>query len=173
MNKKLVMVASCVVALIAGTVFTAGRRASGTKAQVGVPEATSQSVMPEHAAYEFLFRRADRFRQSAAKAGQPLALDSGLQREARLNNDQVRVLGEIAADCLQEVTELDQRARVIINQFRSRFPDRVVPQDAQLAPPPELEALQRQRDCNGLSASGSSTASAASCRNVMESAGKG
>ena len=146
MNKKQVMVAACVVALIAGALFTTGRNASGTKARVDKQEATPQDALPEHVAYEFLFRRADRFRQSAIKAGQPLALDSGLQREAGLSEAQVRMLGETATDCLQEVAELDQRARVVINQFRSRFPDRVVPRDAQLTTPPELDALQRQRD---------------------------
>lgn len=146
MNKKQVMVASCVVALIAGTLFITGRPASVTGAQVDKPEAAPQNALPEHVAYEFLFRRVVRFKQSAVKAGQPLLTDSMLEREAGLNGNQIRALDEIATDSLQEVAELDQRARVIINQFRSRFPDRVVPRDAQLTPPPELEALQRQRD---------------------------
>ena len=152
MNKKQIIGSSCVIALIAGALFSIGQSASGTKEQVNKQQdaAALQNALPEHVAYEFLFRRADLFRQSAARAGKPLALDSSLQLEARLSDDQVLVLGEIATTCLQEVAELDQKAQVIITQFRSRFPGRVVPRDADLSPPAELEAMQQQRDATFL-----------------------
>jgi hypothetical protein len=147
MNRKQIIVTFCVTALIAGALFTLGRPASGTKAQVNKQqEVPMQYALPEHVAYEFLFRRADLFRQSAIRAGKPLTLDSSLQREAGLSDDQIRVLGDIAATCLGEVAELDQKAQVIITQLRSRFPGRVVPRGEPLSPPAELEAMQQQRD---------------------------
>lgn len=146
MNKKQIMMISCVAALIAGALFTISHHASGTKAQVNEQQMAPQNALPEHVAYEFLFRRAARFKQSAVKAGQPLMLDSMLQREAGLSSNQIRVLDEIATASVQEVAALDQRARVIINQFRSRFPGRIVPPGEPLSPPAELEALQQQRD---------------------------
>jgi len=146
MNKKQVIATSCVAALIVGALFTISRPASGTRAQVNKQQATPQNALPEHGAYEFLFRRAVRFKQSTIKAGQPLALDSMLQREAGLSDNQIRVLDEIATTCVQEIAALDQRARVIVNQLRSRFPGRVVPRGEPLLPPAELEALQQQRD---------------------------
>lgn len=132
--------------LSVGFLFTISRPASGMKEQVNKQQAAPQNALPEHVAYEFLFRRADHFRQSAINAGKPLALDTSLQQEASLSDDQARALGDIATTCLAEVSELDQKARVIINQFRSRFPGRVVPRDEPLSPPAELEAMQQQRD---------------------------
>jgi len=148
MNKKQIIGSSCVVVLIAGALFTIGQSASGTKALVNrqADAAPLQNALPDHVAYEFLFRRADLFRQSAIRAGKPLALDSSLQREARLSDDQIRVLGDIATICLGEVAELDQKAQVIIAQFRSRFPGGVIPRGEPLSPPAELEALQQKRD---------------------------
>jgi hypothetical protein len=148
MNTKQIIVSSCVIALIAGALFTISQSASRTKAEVNKQQepAPLQDALPEHQAYEFLFRRADLFRQSAIRAGNPLALDSSLQLQAGLSDDQIRVLGDIATTCLQEVAELDQKAQVIITQFTSRFQGRVVPRDADLSPPAELQTMQQQRD---------------------------
>ena len=152
MNKRQIIGSSCVIALIAGALFTNSRSTSGTKAQANKQwePASLQNAVPEHVAYEFLFRRVDLFRQSAIRAGKPLALDSSLQLDARLSDDQVRTLGEIATACLEEIYALDQKARVIIDQFRSRFPGGVVPRDADLSPPAELQAMQQQRDATFL-----------------------
>ena len=145
MNKKQAIATSCIALLIAAASFI-NVRVSGTTADDHKHSASSPNTPAEHVAYEFLFRRVILFRQRASAAGQPLAPDFTLKREAGLSDDQVRMLADIAATCLEEVDALDQRARVVINEFRSRFPGRVVPRNADISPPRELTVMQQQRD---------------------------
>jgi hypothetical protein len=125
MNRKHITITSCVVTLVAGALYAGNRPTSGKKARSERLQAATQDALPEHVAYEFLFRRAAHFKQRAAQAGRPSAPDVTLQRETGLSEGRVRALGEIAASCLGEVAALDQRAQAVVNQFRSRLPDRV------------------------------------------------
>ncbi len=145
MRKKQIIVASSVIVLVAGALSTSSRTAAPTQPKFNAPPALEENGLPEHVAYEFLFRRAAHFKGRAAKAGRATALDVSLQEEMNLSEAQVRTLGDIAALYVEQASELDEQAREVIDKFRSRFPDRVVPPDETLAPPPELEALQQQR----------------------------
>lgn len=70
-----------------------------------------------------------------------------LQNQGRLPDNQIRALDEIAASCLQEVDELDARARSIIEAARARYPGGVIPRGQHLPPvPPELPVMQQQRN---------------------------
>ena len=108
MNKKQAIATSCIALLIALAVFINGR-VSGTTAEGHKHSASSPNAPAEHVAYEFLFRRVILFKQTVSAAGQPLVPDFTLKGEARLSDDQVRMLGDIAATCLEEVDALDQK----------------------------------------------------------------
>jgi hypothetical protein len=65
---------------------------------------------------------------------------------AGLSEPQARDLDRIAHQTNQRIKQLDNRARQIINQIRSRVPGgRLQPGQAPPMPPPELEQLSEQR----------------------------
>lgn len=151
MNKKRASLFICALGLAAAAAFQGGVSTSNTlgqRAQVAHPPAVSQTEMPEHKAYEFLFRRVAFFRKKTAEVGKPAALDKRLQREMHLDDAQMRALDQIAATCLQEVEAQDAEARIVINAFKERyFIGKVVPRGQPLPPPPpELEAMQQRRN---------------------------
>jgi hypothetical protein len=134
--------------VLAGVALTLSRDAATEHPQVGSRGRPAPPAgVPEHVAYEFLFRRSVFFRERAASAGKPQAVDPTPGREAGLRDEHARALDKIAAACLEEVKAQDERARVVINSYRARYPGRVVPPGQSLPPPPpELEAMQRERD---------------------------
>lgn len=144
MRKKQVTIVLCLLLVLAGVIVVSSYPAGG-QAQIADSSQTQAGAIPEHVAYEFLFRRATLFRQRAVQAGRPVAIDSALQQSTGLSEEQVRTLDDIAAACLQEVAEQDRRARDVIDQFRARYPGRIVPQGDPLSPPAELEAMERER----------------------------
>jgi len=112
-----------------------------------VPAARQDGSIPEHVAYDFLFRRTARFRKKAVEAGRPEVPDAAFHREARLNTAQARALEEVAAAVSRQVEAQDARARVVIERFRARYPGGVVPRGKKLPPPPpELRAMQEERN---------------------------
>lgn len=146
MHKKHLVAAVCVTLFLV-LALTLSRQAATERAQVSGRRPATPGGLPEHVAYEFLFRRSVFFRGRAASAGKPQSLDPTLGREAGLRDEHIGVLDEIAAACLQEVKAQDEKARVLINSYRARYPARTLPQGQSLPPPPpELEAMQRERD---------------------------
>ena len=152
MNKKRAALAACALGLTVVGAFRISVTTPGTLAQrtqvAHPPEVSQSGGVPEHKAYEFLFRRVAFFRRKTAEAGKPLARDVGLQRETHLSDAQMRALDEIAASCLREVEAVDEEAHAVINAFREQhFPGGKLPEGQQLPPPPpELEALQQRRN---------------------------
>lgn len=146
MNKKRVIFLFCVAALIAST-FALGKQAQTIHPSAHQVTQQSDSPVPEHVSYEFLFRRAAFFKKKVAEAGKPQTRDKMFQQEANISAAQANALDEIAAGCLREVDEQDARARVIIEAFRARYPDGIVPRGEKLPPPPpELKGMQVERD---------------------------
>jgi hypothetical protein len=148
-NKRL-LIAVCVLVLALST-FTFTRRAQtnlSPQPRRAVPgQGVKERVVPDHVAYEFLFRSNAHFRRMAAEAGKPQALNQAFLKDAGLDEPKARVLDEIAATTLQEVDRQDERARAIIEAFRARYPGGVVPRGEPLPPPPpELKAMQAKRN---------------------------
>lgn len=75
------------------------------------------------------------------------SLRTYVQLRARLNSEEARLLDEIASTCVQQVSQQDHEALAVIEKFRAQFPDGRVPKGIKLPPPPpELKAMQQQRD---------------------------
>jgi len=75
------------------------------------------------------------------------AVRSYYKDRAGLNDEQSRILDEIAADCEREVAQIDAKAKKIIDALKARYPDGKVPAGEQLPPPPPvLKKMQEQRD---------------------------
>ncbi len=148
MKRKLTLITLCILAIASCVlVFT---RQSPTSAKV-----TNQIVVarpnsprpPEHVAYLFLFRSTAQFRKRAVEAGRPKAINPMLQKEAALNAVQTRKLDEITDDTLWEVEQQDAKARVVIQKFRAKYPNGIVPRGQKLPePPPELQTMQEERN---------------------------
>jgi hypothetical protein len=70
-----------------------------------------------------------------------------MQKEASLSVAESMALEAIASACQREVNRQDERARIIIQAFRSKFPEGKVPEGTTLPPPPpELIAMQEERN---------------------------
>lgn len=144
MNRKHLVVALCLISLIAVALTTIGQTQQG--------ESLLQSrAIPEHVLYRQMFRHIHVLNQRAAGGGRHArernSLRSLYQRQLGLRDEQSRVLSEIAEQCEREVAQLDERAGQIISEFRARFPGGLIPQGETLPPPPaELQAMQRERE---------------------------
>lgn len=70
-----------------------------------------------------------------------------VQTQANLTDDQARKLGEIAAACVEQISQQDARALEVIQKSQSQFPGGRIPKGSHVPPPsPELKVLQQERD---------------------------
>ena len=154
MNKKRIIFTLCVVALLVSA-FAASRNASSTPARPTSPLQPETShaahTVPEHVVYAFWFGKVNalnqrtRELQAQGRIGRTSYLP--VQHEAGLTQAQARALSEIAAACMQEVTQKDERARIIIEAFRAQFPERRIPAGVTPPPPPpELRTMWEERN---------------------------
>lgn len=148
MRRKLIPTALVVVALLFFAVIASRQFGSSAKATYQASAPGRQHPRPPvHISYLFLFQHTASFRKLATQSGKPKAINPMLRREANLNDKQSQAVDEIAAATLQEVEQQDARARAVIEAFRAQFPGGVTPKDKRLpAPPPELRAMQEERD---------------------------
>jgi outer membrane protein TolC len=108
------------------------------------------STIPEHVSYKFLFDRVTYLTKRANEAEQKgksgASLRSIIKREAALSDEHATVLEQTAADCEQELAQLDAKAKVIIDSYKAQYIGGRVPPGEKLQPPPqELIALQEER----------------------------
>jgi Carboxypeptidase regulatory-like domain len=69
-----------------------------------------------------------------------------LQREATLTDQGSHTLDTIATECQEELRQLDERAKRIIDDFRAKFPVGKLSRGSKLQPPPpELIAMSAER----------------------------
>ena len=149
-NKRRVIIAAA-LGLMALGAFGLGRnfRAPVTRARAQAANAARVKAppvqpMPEHAPYEFLFRRIQLFTDKKMPEPQLTAL---LQKELGIDAGRVEKLKQIALGCLGEVRQQDARAEVVIEQVRARYPDKKIRKGQPLpGESPELVAMQRERD---------------------------
>lgn len=83
--------------------------------------------------------------ESEGKKGE--SLRGYVQTQAGLDDEEARKLGEIAATCVEEVSQQDAKALVVIQKFQSQFPGGKIPTGVKIPPPPpELKLLQQEHD---------------------------
>jgi len=70
-----------------------------------------------------------------------------IQTQSGLTDEEARKLNEIAVACVEQISQQDARALIIIQKFQTQFPGGKVPAGIKLPPPPpELTELQQERD---------------------------
>lgn len=167
MSKKILAVI-CLITVSLGTLALASQRPTNMQQQAGerspvgdtpgqarvtpgTRQAPGPAAAPEHIVYRQFFHHLVQLKERAqtlerqGKSGK--ALRSYYKDKAGLNDDQSRLLNEIAADCEREVAQMDAKAKKIIDALKARFPDGKVPAGQQLPPPPPaLKKMQEQRD---------------------------
>lgn len=114
-------------------------------------------VIPERVVYRTMFRHFVALKKKAEekeKQGQDgAALRHFYKREAKLNDKQEKELDRIASKVDLDVEKKDKRAKEIINEYRSHYPQGQIPKGETLPPPPaELQQLQDERNALILSA---------------------
>jgi hypothetical protein len=157
MSKKLLGALTC-VALAVGVLLlnrprqiTQASAPSPPQTRPGTIEAPRRSHPPEHVIYRFFFHHLmalkDRAAEVERKGGDGKALRAYYKNKAKLSDSQANNLDQIAADCDREVARLDARAKALINAFRVRASAAHSANGKPLPElPPELKALQQQRD---------------------------
>lgn len=149
MIKKFVLSILCLGFLLVG--ILAFTRASTSKQGNELSASQEQPAVPEHVIYRQLFHdivalneRADELGRQGMNAP---SLRNVYKRRADLSEDQARVLYEIALDCEHQVNQQDAKAKVIIDNFKSRYPGGRVPSGEIPGPPsPELVSMQAERN---------------------------
>jgi len=153
MGKKQIMILSGVAIVLAGA-FTVSRNATSKSVRQDLPHqahASQQSgTVPDYVVYNFLFHKVVRLRektrelQGQGRIGQKPYFP--LRTEAGLTEGQSTALEAIAFACRQQVNQQDQKAKAIINAFRSQFPEGKDPEGGAPPPPPELKAMWEERN---------------------------
>jgi hypothetical protein len=150
MNKNLSRILVCSAIVIAG-MLAVGMMAHPKQISQQQSASPPNSPPPEQVTYSAFFHYVVDLKNQAAdleRSGKNgSSLRSYVQLHAELNYEEGRMLDEIAAMCIQEVTQQDQKALAVIQKFKGQFPGGRVPKGAKLPPPPpELKVLQQQRD---------------------------
>lgn len=150
MNKRLNRALVCSVITVAG-ILTVSMMVPPTQSSQRRPTSPPESRAPEQVVYGAFFHHVVEMKDGAGnlersgKSGD--SLRTFVELHARLNSEEARVLDEIATSCVQEVSQQDQEALAVIEKFRAQFPGGRVPKGTRLPPPPpELKAMQQQRD---------------------------
>ena len=69
------------------------------------------------------------------------------QRVLDIDDEQFKPVNDIALSAISKIDKLDQQAKLIVDAFKERYPDGVLPEGKMSPPPPaELAVLQQQRD---------------------------
>jgi len=153
MNRFLKLLLLCAVTLSVGA-FALSRSPQAAQSNGETPDGTpanAGAAIPSHVVYRQLFHQVAALNEYAdhlEREGKVHSPARGVfKRQAALNDEQVSILNQIAADCEREVKQQDLRARVIINAFSSQYPDGRVPDGQVPAPPsPELVSMQAERN---------------------------
>jgi len=145
MKKSRMLVVICFLGLAAVTL------ASNKYIQFDGLAKAPADIIPDHVAYRFVFHQIVSLEKQAQEAenqgkdGQ--SLRTLFQRRAGLNDEQARVLLEIASDCENETRAQDAKAKIIIDAFKAQYPGGEVPKGQTVAPPPaELQTMQAERN---------------------------
>ena len=151
MNKKRLLIALCLVAFSAAALGYSRSQMQGrapAQPQRGQPP---QPTFRQQDIYEHMFRHYTTLKNRAAEAEREGRDGSELRgryrREAALNEQEARLLDEVAAEAISRLMELDARAQQIIAEARARVPGGRLQEGQEPPPPPaELTTLQEERE---------------------------
>ncbi len=150
MNKNLRRIVVCSAIVLVG-LLGVGMMATPKPSSLQQPVAPPQSRPPEQVLYSAFFHFVVELQKEATdlekqgKKGDTLR--NYIQTQSELNDEEARKLNEIAGACVEQVSQQDARALVVIQKFQSQFPGGKVPAGIKLPPPPpELTGLQQERD---------------------------
>ena len=146
MRKKYIVTAACVLGLLTTFLFVVKRQ---SRAQ------SSQTQIPEYVMYRHLFHhvvalknKAEELEKNGRDATQ---FRTHFKRQAQLNDEQLSVLNEVAAQYDGQEKVLDARAKPIIEAYKAQYPGGQVPHGQKPMPPPiELRSLSQERDALAL-----------------------
>lgn len=149
MSKQSLLIA-CVAGVIVCALTFGGRARSQKNNHQANPPAAADEI-PEHVSYLFLFRHLAHLQKLAEEHRDQGKDGSGFRRRYQqalvVDDDQFETVNETALSCASELEKLDEKARVIVEAFKARYPDGSLPEGEMAPPPPaELLSLQKQRD---------------------------
>lgn len=155
-----IVLALCAFAFARPTTSTNIKSAKTITAQQTTPQhelARQKAPVPEHVIYGLLLHHVYTLKhqsiENERRGKDGSSLRSAYKRKAGLSDYEALTLEKIASECEQEVAQVDARAKVVIDAFRARYPGGRVPQGEMVSPPPpELQAMQKERDDIVLSA---------------------
>jgi hypothetical protein len=151
--KKHALIACLVMALGTGLFALQKGAAAVQDDPQSTPSPQQNGEVPEHIPYRILFHQVYVLNQEADKAerqgrrASAVSFGSWFKQDAALNDHQTRILNEVATSCEEEVRQVDQRAKVILDARRAYYPDgKLMPGQEPLPPSKELAALQQERN---------------------------
>lgn len=164
---KKIPVVFCLIAMCIGAFALLGNKPVASKPPVnnslqtradrGSRQDPLPANAPEHVVYRQFFRHLIALKKQAKdnelKTKKLSKLRAHYKDKIGLKNDKAHILDNIAEEYVKEMAQTDAKAKKIIDEAHSRFPDGKIPRGQQLPPPPkELEKLQRDRDMSVLKA---------------------
>lgn len=146
MRKKYIVTGACLLGLLSVAILIRPQSRAQSR---------SPAQIPEHVIYRHLFHHVLALQKKAAeleKDGKDAAqLRTHFKRQAELNDEQARVLDQVAAQYDEQEKVLDARARPIIDAYKAQYPGGQVPPGQKPLPPPaELRSLSQERDALAL-----------------------
>lgn len=152
MIKKRILIAGCAAIALVST-FGIGMNTLSKQEHPGHPQTATQAehTVPDHIVYGFVIRKVSiitnktKELRASGRIGQKPYF--AMQKDANLNDVQAKILESIASACQQEIERQDEKAKVIIEAFRSQFPEGKIPEGMTLPPPPpELKLMWEERN---------------------------
>jgi hypothetical protein len=148
MSKKHLLIALTIIVCLMGAATPVIYSKIKTKPQAQAPQS---SPLPRSVLYWLMFQHIKTLNSMAAKLeaenkdGQPYR--DHYKVNAQLDDKQMAQLNQIVEDCYRDVSELDRRAKALIDEARAKVPGGKL-EPGQLPPPPpsQLKEMQKERD---------------------------
>jgi hypothetical protein len=150
MKKKQWLVITVLLLVVIGVPVFSGQTQESDRPQTETATSRPAEELPEHVPYMFLFHHVKFLKEQAEEIERQGKGKSNLltqfRVESSLSDEKFQLLKEVALDCEREVAALDKKAEVIINAFRERISKDETLRKQKLQPPPELIAMQQERN---------------------------
>jgi hypothetical protein len=148
MSKKHLLIALTVIVCLMGAATPAIYSKIKTKPQAQAPQA---SPLPRAVLYWLMFQHIKTLNSMAEKLeaenkdGRPYR--DHYKINAKLDDMQMVQLNQIVEDCYRDVSEMDRRAKALIDEARARVPGgKLEPGQIPPSPPAQLKEMQKERD---------------------------
>jgi hypothetical protein len=104
--------------------------------------------LPDHTVYHFLFAEIAYLKKRGAPAAKSI---ERIERAYEINDDQAIMVEQYALSCMEEVKQINSRAREIIRTAKAHYMENEVKRGLPIPPPPPvLRELQKERDATFL-----------------------